>query len=198
MNNTNLIILFRRFYITLVCICITSICLFSQELLTDEALNAFKYLNEVRSNPAAYSKEIGVDLGYVERLPPLAWSNELASAAEKKALDMAKRDYFEHVDPDGYGMNYWISKAGYSLPDEWLKKKSYNNFESLQAGLSTGIEVIRSLILDEGTNPPGHRNHLLGIMPFWANCTDIGIGIAYNEDAEYSYYTCILVAKHNY
>ena len=171
---------------------------FSQELLKEEAMKAFQYLNEIRHNPSVHSEEIGVDLSYVEALPPLAWSNELALAAEKKAMDMAKRDYFEHVDPDGYGMNYWISKAGYSLPEEWLKKRSYNNFESIQAGLSTGIEVIKNLILDEGTNPPGHRNHLLGILPFWSNCTDVGIGMARDPDSEYEYYTCVLVAKHNY
>ncbi len=171
---------------------------YSQELLKDEAMKAFQYLNEVRHNPSAYSEGIGVDLRYVAALPPLLWSNELAQAAEKKALDMAKRDYFDHVDPDGYGMNYWISKAGYTLPEEWLKKKSYNNFESIQAGLSSGIEVIKNLILDEGTNPPGHRNHLLGIIPFWSNCADVGIGMARDPDSEYEYYTCVLVAKHDF
>jgi uncharacterized protein YkwD len=188
----------RDLYITIVFFCIPGISLFSQELMKDEALKACQYLNEVRHDPSAYSEEIGTDLSYVESLPPLAWSDELARAAEKKALDMAKRDYFDHVDPEGYGMNYWIVKAGYKLPDEWLKKKGYNNFESIQAGLSTGVEVIKSLILDEGTNPPGHRNHLLGILPFWANCKDIGIGIAYDPDSEYRYYTCVLVAKHDY
>jgi uncharacterized protein YkwD len=171
---------------------------YSQELLKEEALKAYQYLNEVRQNPSAFSNEIGVDLSYVEALPKLVWSNELAQAAEKKALDMASRDYFDHVDPDGYGMNYWIVKAGYKLPDEWVKKKSYNNFESLQAGLSSGVEAIKNLILDEGTNPPGHRNHLLGILPFWSNCTDAGIGMARDPDSEYEYYTCVLVAKHDY
>jgi len=171
---------------------------FPQELMKDEALKAYQYLNEVRHNPSEFSEEIGVDLNYVEALPALAWSNELTQAAEKKALDMATRNYFDHVDPNGYGMNYWIAKAGYKLPDEWLKKKGYNNFESIQAGLTTGVEAIKNLILDEGTNPPGHRNHLLGIMPFWANCTDVGIGMAYNPDSEYRYYTCVLVAKHDY
>jgi uncharacterized protein YkwD len=171
---------------------------YSQELLKEEALKAYKYLNEVRQHPSAFSEEIGVDLSYVQALSALTWSDELAQAAEKKALDMAKRDYFDHVDKEGYGMNYWIAKAGYKLPDEWLKKKFYNNFESLQAGLSSGVEAIKNLILDEGTNPPGHRNHLLGILPFWSNCTDVGIGMARDPDSEYEYYTCVLVAKHDF
>ena len=171
---------------------------FSQELLKDEAQKAYQYLNEIRQHPSAFSEEIGVDLSYVQAVPRLVWSDELAQAAEKKALDMATRDYFDHVDPDGYGMNYWMVKAGYKLPDEWIKKKSYNNFESIQAGLSSGVDAIKNLILDEGTNPPGHRNHLLGIIPFWSNCKDVGIGMARDPDSEYEYYTCVLVAKHDF
>jgi uncharacterized protein YkwD len=188
---------FRISLIILVTVLIT-VPVYSQELLEEEALKAYQYLNEVRRHPSKYSEEIGVDLGYVQALPALTWSEELARAAEKKALDMAKRDYFDHVDPEGYGMNYWIVKAGYKLPDAWIKKKSFNNFESIQAGLSSGVEIIKNLILDEGTDPPGHRNHLLGILPFWSNCKDIGIGIARNPDSEYEYYTCVLIAKHDF
>jgi uncharacterized protein YkwD len=174
------------------------ISIYSQELLREEAQKAFQYLNEVRQNPSSFSHEIGVNLGYVQPRPGLAWSDELAEAAERKASDMAQRNYFDHVDPDGYGMNYWIVKAGYKLPDDWVSKKSNNNFESIQAGLSTGKEAIMSLILDEGTKPPGHRNHLLGIEPFWSNCTDIGIGFALDPDSEYRYYMCVLIAKHDF
>lgn len=174
------------------------ISVYSQDLLREEAQKAFQYLNEVRQNPSAFSQEIGVKLGYVESRPKLEWSNELAKAAERKAMDMAQRNYFDHVDPEGYGMNYWIVLAGYTLPDDWVSKKSSNTFESIQAGLSTGKEAVKSLLLDKGTNPPGHRNHLLGIEPFWSNCTDIGIGLARNPDSEYEYYMCVLVAKHDF
>ena len=102
---------FRTFLITLGIVIITFPA-YSQELLKEEAQKAYQYLNEVRQHPSAFSEEIGVDLRYVQAVPKLVWSNELAQAAEKKALDMATRDYFDHVDPDGYGMNYWIVKAG--------------------------------------------------------------------------------------
>jgi uncharacterized protein YkwD len=177
-----------RTFLTILGIGVVTFPGYSQELLKEEALKAYQYLNEVRQRPSAFSEEIGVDLSYVQALSALTWSDELAQAAEKKALDMAKRDYFDHVNPEGYGMNYWIVKAGYKLPD----------FESIQAGLSSGVEAIKNLILDEGANPPGHRNHLLGILPFWSNCTDVGIGIARDPDSEYEYYTCVLVAKHDF
>lgn len=192
MYKTSRFVLFSLVFISL------PLSVYSQEFLREEAQIAFQYLTKVRQNPSAFSQEIGVDLSYVQPRSKLNWSNELAEAAERKAMDMAKRDYFDHIDPEGYGMNYWIVKAGYELPDDWIVHKSSNNFESIQAGLSSGKEAIMSLILDEGTEPPGHRNHLLGIEPFWSNCTDIGIGIARNPDSEYEYYTCILVAKHNF
>jgi uncharacterized protein YkwD len=118
--------------------------------------------------------------------------------AEEKALDMAEREYFSHVDPDGNGINILIKQAGYELPDTWIQDVSNNYFESIQAGASTGTAVINDLIRDEGTNPPGHRNHLLGIEEFWSNCTDAGIGMVKKEGSTYGYYTCIIIAKHDF
>src|SRR4051812_26593984 len=60
----------------------------------DEAKKAFDYLNKVRQAPDKYSKEIGVDLSDVKPRPELKWNDDLAKAAQDKALDMAERDYF--------------------------------------------------------------------------------------------------------
>jgi len=49
-------------------------------------------------------------------------------AAQIKAEDMAKRNYMAHVDPDGYGMNHFINKAGYKLIPAFMKSNSANNF----------------------------------------------------------------------
>jgi uncharacterized protein YkwD len=170
----------------------------AQELLKEEAQSAFEYLNQVRQDPGAFSDEIGVDLNFVAARHVLKWNEKLASAAEKKAMDMAARNYFGHIDPDGYGMNYHIFQSGYPIPDDWWIDKTSNYFESIQAGSSSGKNAIIDLIIDEGLDPPGHRNHLLGIEDFWSNCTDIGIGIAMKEGSEYTYYMCVLIAKHDF
>ncbi len=170
----------------------------AQELLKDEARAAYQFLNEVRQNPDAFSNETGVDLSYVEAKPELEWDKNLASAAEKKALDMATRNYFGHTDPDGYGMNYHIFHAGYKIPKDWFEDVTSNYFESIQAGQPTGRKAIIDLIFDEGIDPPGHRNHLLGIDDFWSNCTDIGIGMAKKEGSTYTYYMSVMVAKHDF
>jgi uncharacterized protein YkwD len=126
---------------------------------------------------------------------PLKWNNILAKVAKEKATDMAKRDYVSHETPEGLGINYLINAAGYKLPREWLQKKSDNFFESIGAGYPTGKELIQGLILDEDTPSQGHRKHLLGMNEMYADCTDIGIGMAENLKSKYGYFACIIIAK---
>lgn len=161
---------------------------------------AFDYLNAVRANPAVYSEEIGVDLSGVEARPALVWNETLAKVAKEKADDMAARNYFAHVNPEGYGMNYFINKAGYTLEPSWVEKVSNNFFESLSAGVEGGKAFIIQLINDGGASnaQAGHRRHLLGMDDFWKSCVDIGIGRAYNENSTYRYYTCVIIAKHTF
>ena len=77
----------------------------------DEARKAFDYLNKIRKEPAKFSKEIGIDLSDVKARPALKWNDILAKVAEEKALDMANRDYFAHVTPEGLGINIQIHEA---------------------------------------------------------------------------------------
>jgi len=159
---------------------------------------AVEYLNNVRANPNAYSNEIGVSLIDVDPMHPLKWNANLAAAAQRKAQDMADRNYFAHVDPDGYGMNYFIQNAGYQLISDFLSENASNNFESLSAGSATPKASIIALIKDEGVVGYGHRKHLLAIDDFWKPCYDIGIGWGYNANSTYKTYCCVLIAKHDW
>lgn len=159
---------------------------------------AMDYLNQIRMNPAAFSNEIKVNLSGIRPSKPLKWDPRLAVAAQKKAADMARRNYFNHVDPDGYGMNIRIDQAGYKLNPSWIAQKSMNYFESLAQNYSaSGKEAVALLINDGGAdnNNAGHRIHLLGMDQFWANCSDIGIGHA---SVNGRHYWCFLVAKHDF
>lgn len=167
-------------------------------LLRDEAKAAHEYLNRVRQNPALFSEEIGVDLKKVKRRHVLQWNDTLAAVAEEKARDMATRNYFGHQNPEGKGINIFIHKAGYVLNRGWVKDEASNNFESLGAGYDDGLSLIRGLLLDEGSPRFGHRIHLLGMKDFWADCQDIGIGIARNSKSDYGTYSCIIIAKHDF
>ena len=130
-------------------------------------------------------------------MPQLRWNDTLARVAEAKALDMATRNYFAHVDPDGYAMNYYINKAGYKLREIWLTKPTANYFESCNAGATSGQEAIKMLLIDNGVPSLGHRIHLLGLDEWSSSLLDIGIGYAHSDGkSTYGSYTCVLIAKH--
>lgn len=166
----------------------------------DNATEAFKLINAVRNNPSAYSDQMGVDLSGVESRSALTWNTALAKVAQAKAEDMANNNYFSHTDLDGYGVNYYVYQAGYEIPESWYSDKSSNYFENIAAGHGTGAETVKQLIYDSGASnsSAGHRSSLLGISDWNSNCTDIGIGYAYNANSTYKHYWSIIIAKHNY
>ncbi len=168
-----------------------------------DVYEAFEYLNAVRQNPGKYADEVGTRyLSEVEPREVLQWNTYLAAAAERKAKDMALNDYCDHVDRLGYGMNFWINKAGYELNPSFLKDKASSDFESLAKGVGmTGKLAIMALLYgddkDNDDKTSTLRSHLLGINPFWATCYDIGIG-HYESPTTGETYWCVLIAKHNY
>ncbi|MBN2786891.1 MAG: CAP domain-containing protein [Paludibacteraceae bacterium] len=162
----------------------------------EEAKNAFEYLNRVRQNPKNYSKEIGGFMRSIKPMPALIWNDTLARVAQEKALDMANKNYFAHINKSGQGINILIHQAGYTLEKEFIKNKKNNFFESLAMGQDNGVEVINELILDKVVNPPSHRQHLLGLTDFWASCLDIGIGFVTTDNPQIPTYTCIIIARH--
>lgn len=163
----------------------------------DEAKKAFKLLNKIRIDPAGYTKEMRLRKNLKITRTELVWNDDLAKAAEARAYDMANRKYFNHVDPEGFGVNHHIKEAGYELSPEWTRNKRSNFFESIQAGAADGEELIRMLIIDKGVSSFGHRDHLLGIGKWNASLVDIGIGFARRKDNRgYPTYASIIIAKH--
>lgn len=167
-------------------------------VVKEEALQAFQLINTIRSNPEKYYKELQLSSKLRITKTPLRWNDTLARVAEAKALDMAKRNYFNHVNPDGYGINFFINQSGYTLNSDWLKDKKENFFESIASGHDSGIAAIKSLIIDEGDDTKGHRNHLLGVTDWDASLYDIGIGFVKSDGGDYQSYMCIIIAKHNW
>ena len=171
-------------------------------VLDNEAQIAFKYLNEFRQNPAEYGKKIKLNLKKVDPRPKLVWNDTLAKVAVAKATDMAKRNYFKHVTPDGQGINIMIYNAGYKMPEYYLKPKTSNFFESIGAGVETGKEMIDLLITDKGTPSLGHRKHLLGIddgkYPFNSLLVDVGIGFVKTDKKKNNFnsYMSVIIAFH--
>lgn len=163
-----------------------------------EIKEAVDYLNNMRANPSAFSKDVGLSLEGIASRHALKWNATLAQVAQTKAEDMAKKNYFSHVDPKGYGMNYYVNKAGYRLPDFWLKDVKKNFCESIAAGSDSPLDGIIQLINDDDVkqhDKAGHRVALLGISDFCKDNVDIGIGWATSTKSKYKSYMVVIITK---
>lgn len=89
---------------------------------------------------------------------PLTLNSQLAAAAQAKANDMATRDYWSHVTPDGQQPWSFIDATGYNYQAAG---------ENLAYGFGTSSEVIEAWM-----NSPEHRANILN-----ANYRDVGFGI---------------------
>jgi hypothetical protein len=165
----------------------------------EEAQNAFVALQDIRKYPNKYFQQLHFGKDLKTSQVQLKWNDTLAKVAEEKAFDMAKRNYYGHVDPDGFGINHFISKAGYKLNAKWTQRKGDNYFESLTANITTGEQAIRYLVKDSITPSLGHRKHLLGLDSWNSTLTDVGIGFARRDTGSlYQTYICVIIAKHDW
>jgi len=165
----------------------------------EQAQKAFLTLQNIRNNPNSYFQELNFEKDLKISSVQLKWNDTLAKVAEAKAYDMANRNYYGHVDPEGYGINYFIAESGYKLNSKWAETKSNNYFEFLTANVPTGEEAIKYLIKDSLTPSLGHRKHLLGLDKWNANLTDVGIGFSRRDSgSQYKTYICVIIAKHDW
>ncbi|MBX3255372.1 MAG: CAP domain-containing protein [Chitinophagaceae bacterium] len=165
----------------------------------EEAKKAFVALQDIRKYPNKYFQQLHFDKDLKISTVLLQWNDTLAKVAEAKAFDMANRNYFGHVDPGGFGINYFINKAGYKLNPKWTQTKDANYFESLTANIATGEEAIKYLVKDSITPFLGHRKHLLGLDNWNSTLTDIGIGFTRRDTGSmYQTYICVIIAKHDW
>jgi uncharacterized protein YkwD len=125
-----------------------------------------------------------------QKRPTLVCNAILAQVARARAQDMADRNYFSHVNPDGYGPNYLVTAAGYTLPAFYSQSSNGNNIESIAAGYANDQAAWDALLSSEH-----HRTHVLGLDSFYAEQTDIGIGYVSVDNSEYVRYWVIITAK---
>lgn len=93
--------------------------------LTDQAYLMWQKINEARANPRlaldrlAITEEqavaaLGSDSWVLEQgLPPLAWNDELQSAAQNHNNDMFANVYYDHVSSNGLDPESRIAEGGY-------------------------------------------------------------------------------------
>ncbi|MEU3510948.1 CAP domain-containing protein, partial [Streptomyces longwoodensis] len=122
--------------------------------------------------PAASSDVAGQVLALVNQerktagCAPLTSSDRLRDAAQTHSDDMAARDFFDHVNPDGADPGRRITAAGY----RW---STYG--ENIAKGQQTARSVMTSWM-----NSPGHRANIL-------NCAfkNLGVGVHRGDGGPY-------------
>ena len=122
----------------------------------------------------------------------LTCNRTLVEVAEAKATDLATRNYFDHVTPEGIGPNQMVIQAGYPLISSYARTMSANAIESLAAGTTLWSA---EGALAQFLNSSLHRDHLLGLTPLFLEQSEIGVGYAYNPEADYSHYWVVLIAE---
>lgn len=152
----------------------------------------------VQENSAALAADIH-DLINAERdasgLEPLQWDRALASIAYAHSMDMAKRDYFDHLSPEGDDFADRYDEAGYDLETQVGNTvyiggenllltnvvRSYTYEEETGEVLEyvySGLEDIARETVEGWMESPDHRENIL--TPFSRE----GIGIYVTPEGE--------------
>lgn len=117
------------------------------------------------------------------------YSSILNFIARYRVEEMARLNYADHVNPDGFGPNIIISMAGYELPVWYLDTKDANYIESLAAGYPTADSAFAALMAS-----PGHKDHIMGDVKFFAEQTRYGIGYASSNRDPYRHFWVVITA----
>jgi uncharacterized protein YkwD len=113
----------------------------------------------------------------------------IEAVARARAKDMAVRNYFGHVNPDGVAANFLLRQAGYQLPAWWGTDPTANYVESIAAGYASPSDTWTAWM-----NSPPHKTHLLGQNSFFASETHYGVGYYYDPNSTYKYYWVVITA----
>ncbi|MDT8306027.1 MAG: CAP domain-containing protein [Anaerolineae bacterium] len=124
-----------------------------------------------------------------QQRPSLTCHPILAQVAREHAEDMRDHGYVDVVNSDGYGPNYLVRAAGYTLPSYYDSGQQDNNIESVAGGFQTAEAAWEGWMGSE----EGHRVHLLGQIDFYARQVDYGIG--YASGGYHQHYWVVITAE---
>lgn len=105
-------------------------------------------VNRARANPLAEGARLGIDLSVgldsaeLARLvaqEPLALNEYLTVAARAQSLDMAERDFFDHVNPDGLDPTQRAQAAGYTGTAGENIAAGYSSIDEVHAAWLTSL-----------------------------------------------------------
>lgn len=99
----------------------------------------------------------------------LKYCNDATAVAKNHSTDMANRNYFDHINPEGERVGARLTAGGV---------KWYSCAENIVAGYYDPYAISNGWY-----NSEGHRKNILN-----SEYKYLGVGFAYNEKAQYKYY----------
>jgi uncharacterized protein YkwD len=106
-----------------------------------------------------------------QRRPIMECNGYLSASAQHHADDMVEREYWGHDTPEGETPNENARLHGCNLPHFYAKKG--NNIESAELNKHTAESAWLALL-----DSQVHKQHLLGLHPFFREQTSYGVGYA--------------------
>jgi uncharacterized protein YkwD len=120
-----------------------------------------------------------------EKIRPLVIDEELSKIAREHSQDMAKRGFFDHVNPDGKSPRDRVRMAGYNCPKTVGENIFQNNLYSrvqIRGNVKTyywnSLDEIATSTVQGWMSSPGHRQN---ILQHEYGKTGIGVAIADDE-----------------
>jgi hypothetical protein len=172
-------------------------------------------VSRARSDPPGWAIEMGIDqtiggdgrptdLIGVAPQPPLAINELLVESSRLHAEEMAANNYFAHQSAVTWKWpNLLAREAGYPLAMTvpfsgggfFVLPDDSNQIESIAAGFGPGLSDLTSainavvlLIIDENTPSLGHRIHLLAMDEFNQSFREAGAGYGFDATADFRNY----------
>ena len=157
-------------------------------LLSDRAVAQQK---DAEANPAELELAKLLVESPGQRRPRAAMQRDetLSRVARARAVDMAKRRYFSHENPDGVGPNFLVQQARYPLPAHYRTDARGNNVESIGCGHRSVAAAWEGWM-----KSAGHKRHLLATDDFYQDQTRYGIGVHEDADSPFVRYYVVITA----
>lgn len=158
-----------------------------QQLLQLYSYKLWQRINEVRSNPIEQLSALGINidqaalaLGATDEwlldtgLPPLAWNDQLANAAQLHGQDMVDHLYYDQINLEGQDPQQRIEAQGYAVQqaDETLALLAFPNYMAMDQAVEI---LLQNMLRDELTVGTGVARNIF-------STTYSTVGIAFKAE----------------
>ncbi|HIJ89314.1 MAG: CAP domain-containing protein [Desulfobulbaceae bacterium] len=151
--------------------------------LSEQGYLLWQRFNEARANPRAVMARLGIPEATVrgvlgqdgwlldQGLPPLAWNEQIRSAANGHGRDMLDNLFYSHLSPDGRTLAARLNAAGYDslLEAETLSALVFNNPVAMTAAVEA---ICDNMLRDELSGTPGVARNI-----FSPNFSEVGLAL---------------------